>query len=324
VLKIAYIDERIEDLEEEPPGWETVARVLQHVRQKITLSVDISPTRGSEEAFARAIRGHPTIQRFDTMCSFHFDSFGILASALASLPALESTDFKHAYLEEEEEEEEDDDDDDDLPAIEHPGHMTTLLLSPSLRSVEFDEFYFPHSLCQAVALALKTGSPITCLILNACIFSDGVGGSIVHALKRNTTLKTLRLVHNEFDESVRDALTSALIVNTSLTSLTVHDSQLHPFFVALRMNTSLKKVDVSYLSLSDELTCEALREVFAKNSILEELTLRCDSDSLVVGDTEVASWRATLPLSSGQQDAKVVYIGFQWRGREPSCHRYMD
>jgi hypothetical protein len=129
VLKIAYIDERIEDLEEEPPGWETVARVLQHVRQKITLSVDISPTRGSEEAFARAIRGHPTIQRFDTMCSFHFDSFGILASTLASLPALESTDFKHAYLEEEEED--DDDDDDDLPAIEHPGHMTTLLLSPS-------------------------------------------------------------------------------------------------------------------------------------------------------------------------------------------------
>jgi hypothetical protein len=56
---------------EETPDWETVGRVLRQVWQKITLSVQIRPTRGSEEAFARAIRGHPTIQRFETSNSFH-------------------------------------------------------------------------------------------------------------------------------------------------------------------------------------------------------------------------------------------------------------
>jgi hypothetical protein len=61
-----------DDNDEEPPywdsaAWEPVARVLRHVWQKITLNVLIwDRTRGSKEAeaFARAIRGHPTIQRF--------------------------------------------------------------------------------------------------------------------------------------------------------------------------------------------------------------------------------------------------------------------
>jgi hypothetical protein len=62
-----------------------------------------------------------------TVNCFQFASFGILVSALASLPALESTALGHDYVYVEE-----DDDDDDLPAMEHPEHMTTLLLSPSL------------------------------------------------------------------------------------------------------------------------------------------------------------------------------------------------
>jgi hypothetical protein len=56
------------------------------------------------------------------------------------------------------------DDLEDLPAMEHPEHITTLLLSPSLRSVEFKHLYFPHSVCEAVALALNTVSPITNLL----------------------------------------------------------------------------------------------------------------------------------------------------------------
>jgi hypothetical protein len=128
---------------------------------------------------------------------------------------------------------------------------------------------------------------------------------IVHALQRNSTLKTLSLVHSEFDDGIYDALTTVLLGNTTLTDLIVRrhgnrrSSWLHPFFGALRMNTSLKTLDVGFLSLSDEFVCGALREVFAKNSVLEELTLYCSSDSLVVGDTDVASWRTTLPFSSG-------------------------
>jgi hypothetical protein len=208
-LTIAYGNGRDQDPEEEPPDWETVGRVLRHVWQKITLDVRIWPAQGSEEAFARAIRGHPTIQRFVTERSFHFESFGIIASALATLPALESAWLWRALLE-------DDDDLEDQPTMEHPEHMTTLLLSQSLRSVEFGQFYFPNSVCQAIALALKTRSPITRLNLYACNFSDGGGGSIMHSLQGNTTLKTLSLVHNELDGSFSDALRRLLSLSILL------------------------------------------------------------------------------------------------------------
>jgi hypothetical protein len=224
-LRIQYVDGRVENHGEEPRDWGTVARVLLHVRQKITLSVKIWPIGGSEEAeaFARAIRGHPTIQKFETGYIFQFHSFDILASALATLPALESTTLEHAELEPEELHPEHLE---DLPVIEQPEHMTTLLLSPSLRSVKFEEFYFPNPVCQAVALALKTGSPITCLDFTECNFSDGGGGAIVHALQRNSMLKTLRFGHTLLDDGICDALTSALLVNTTLTELTVHPLKL--------------------------------------------------------------------------------------------------
>jgi hypothetical protein len=45
----------------------------------------------SEEGFARAIHGHPTIQSLETDTSFHADPFGILAT----LPVLESAALEH-------------------------------------------------------------------------------------------------------------------------------------------------------------------------------------------------------------------------------------
>jgi hypothetical protein len=285
-LRIENSDYR-DDNDEDPPewisiAWESVARVLRHVWQKITLNVRMwDRMRGSEEAeaFARAIRGHPTIQRFATDNSFHFDSFGILASALATLPALESIFLHHGELIEELQPELLE----DLPAIVHPERITALLLSPSLRSVRFGNFYFPNPVCQAVALALRTGSPITCLILTLCGFPDGGFASIMHALQINSTLKTLQLLFDDgYDSGACGALTSVLLVNTTLMDLTVHirvystpsirridGTWLHPFFVVLQMNTSLKKLNVGYVSLSDELVCAALGEVFAKNSVLE-------------------------------------------------------
>jgi hypothetical protein len=243
---------------------------------------------------------------------------------LDTLPALESASLGHEELVEDDYLE----DHEDLPVMEHPEHITTLLLSPSLRSVEFDLFYFSNPVCQAVALALKTGSPITCLKLMDCNFSYGGGSAILHALQRNSTLKTLSLAFNELDDGICDTLASVLLVNTTLTDLTVHTPRqfrssstwLHAFFVALRMNTSLKKLDVNYLPLSDELVCGALREVFAKNSVLEELTLNCDTGypySSLAGDTDVASWRRTLPLIRDNKTLKSFTLGGNGNVEEP-------
>jgi hypothetical protein len=324
---------RIEPIEEnwgvfgvDPPDWKTVARVLQHVRQKITLSVRFTymGEHGegfeSEEGFARAIRGHPTIQRFETDASFHVDSFGILASALATLPVLESAilthDIWHEHLE-------------DLPDIEHPEHITTLLLSPSLRSVTFNDFCFPNSACQAVAIALRTGSPITCLHLTNCRFPDGGAGSIVHALQRNSTLKTFSIVfEDEFDESASGALTSVLLGNKTLMDLTVrlrvqvgsmqfHHNRgtwLQSFFVAMRMNTSLKKLNVSYVCLTDELVGAALRDVLAENSVLEELVLGMEGS---LDDSHLVSWRKTLPFLRNNKTLKSLTINVDCGFKEP-------
>jgi hypothetical protein len=198
----------------------------------------------------------------------------------------------------------------DQPAFDR--HITKLFMSLSLRSVELKQFHFSNSACQAVALALRTGSPITYLNLAESELPYGEC-SIAHALQRKSTLETLRFNFQEqCDEGFCNALASALPINTTLTDLTVHtpcylagqslleDTRvrvpwLQPFFVALRMNTSLKKVDVDYMSMSDELECAALRDVFAKNSVLEELTLRCDNGSLLC-DTDLISWRRTLPF----------------------------
>jgi hypothetical protein len=229
---------------------------------------------------------------------------------LATLPALESAILGHADILGNADFE-DHVDLEDLHAMEHPEHITTLLLSPSLRSVEFEQFFITNPVSQAIALALRTGSPITCLTLTRCHSVDGREAAIVSALQRNSTLKTLSLGNGE---SVCEALRAALLVNTTLTDLTLHTlwiprirrTWLQPFFVALRMNTSLQRLGMNNLSLSDEFVCAALGDVFAKNSVLEELTLDCEGSSL--RETEVASWRTILPFLRDNKTLKSFTI----------------
>jgi hypothetical protein len=80
-------------------------------------------------AFARVIRGHPTIKNFFTGCNFHEDTLLILLSAMATLPSLEVADLallasEGAHFE----------------TFEHPEALKKLMLSPSLRNIRFDFF----------------------------------------------------------------------------------------------------------------------------------------------------------------------------------------
>jgi hypothetical protein len=117
-----------------PLDWATFGRVLHQITQKITLDVSMEPTHHppDELAFARAIHGHPTIQRFETIGSIDFFRFSIPLTALSTLPALESVVLGH---------EDHFEGRGDGPIIQRPEQLTNLLQSPSLRSVELNKFY---------------------------------------------------------------------------------------------------------------------------------------------------------------------------------------
>jgi hypothetical protein len=46
------------------------------------------------------------------------------------------------------------------------------------------------------------------------------------------------------------------------------------FFCSMRINASLKSIDIDGIHLTDELVCGALRDALANNSDLESVTLR--------------------------------------------------
>jgi hypothetical protein len=100
------------------PDWETLAHILSHVRQKIEVGWDTRESR----LFAQAIRGHPTIARFDeSRGGFPNECLDTLDSALATLPALESIILCKQQ--------------DDESTMAHSESLTELLRVPSLRSV---------------------------------------------------------------------------------------------------------------------------------------------------------------------------------------------
>jgi hypothetical protein len=83
--------------------------------------------------------------------------------------------------------------------------------------------------------------------------------------------------------------------------------ELQPFLDTLRTNTSLKKLHLYSFSLSDEPACGALRGVFAKNTVLEELSLCCGCGSRL-GDTDLVAWRNTLPFLRDNKTLKSLKI----------------
>jgi hypothetical protein len=160
------------------PKWEILARILSHVRQRITLNNINFVARSAEEyrSFARAIHGHPSITSLKGGEDFPYEYVDTLYSALATLPALESIRLAsrghHTRPEEE-------------SALAHPESLTELLRVPSLRYVSFDSFHLTRALCQAAANAFMEGTAVTELEFGECSL-------MANGLSRNTSVATIQ------------------------------------------------------------------------------------------------------------------------------------
>jgi hypothetical protein len=109
-------------------------------------------------------------------------------------------------------------------------------------------------------------------------------------------------------------------VNSTLVDLTLRvlsdggGSWLEPLFGVMRINSSLKSLNVNDLHLTDELVCGALRDALASNSVLESLTLHCP---VSLDDTSVLSWRKTLPFIRKNRTLKSLSISFSGDALDP-------
>jgi hypothetical protein len=255
------------------PDWATLARILPHIQNKITLKIDTGCMQGTEEmrAFARAIQGHPAITHFNTAVSF--EGTATLCSALTTLPNLESAVLWQQRAGREE-----------VPTFQLPESMTEFLRAPSLRIVEFRYFCFTGSLCQATAIALRQGSSITSLDLYRCSFPGGGSEHIASALKENTALTTFVITPFEdgtVDVAFYDAMAASLPSNSMLQELTIRNTGatdstsvcVSSLLMALGINRTLRKLHIIGLSPMSESVIPALREGLGKNSTLEMLEL---------------------------------------------------
>jgi hypothetical protein len=164
------------------PDWEILARILSHVRRRIALSVSNIRAWSALDtrSIAQAIRGHPSITRFEGGEAFPYEYMDAFYSALITLPSLESVHLcnngRQAPLENE-------------STFAHHESLTELLGVPSLRSVCFDRLSFTSALCQAAASAFMEGTTFTNLEFSECSFSTGECAAILaNDFSRNTSV----------------------------------------------------------------------------------------------------------------------------------------
>jgi hypothetical protein len=238
------------------PDWETVARILSHVRQRITLRVDrflIDSVWHAENinSFARAIHGHPTNTGFESDMLL-FQASDSIYSALATLPALESLSLSNSARHE---------------------NLTDLLRLPTLRSVDFYRFSFTPALCQATANALMPGTTITSLKFLGCSFSAGECATMLAtAFSRNTSVLYIEVVGPL--EALCNALTVALPSNSTLQELFLSTAPLPPVFLSLGKNTGLQTLSVVVFNNMDEPLCTAIEDGLATNTTLKHLKFK--------------------------------------------------
>jgi hypothetical protein len=291
------------------PDWETLTRILRHLRRKVALcSIEDYDAEGEEiQGLARAIHGHTMISEFSSQQEFIFANLGPWCSALATLPSLE-----HVQLELREPETE------DQSVLVNLESLTDLLRAPALRSVKFTRFYFTDALCHATATALEEGSSVIDIGFEyGCSFPDGGTAIIVSALKRNASVTDATFCDEYFDDIVCSALAAVLLRNSTLQNLTLmavtRAGDVFSIFLSLGMNTTLKKLFVSICDEFGDELCAAIRSGLAKNSTLEELAL---ANIVLSGDDCVVSARNALSFLRTNSTLKSLTVSFMQTQQE--------
>jgi hypothetical protein len=306
------------DGNEEVPitDWEILARILSHVRQRITLIVtpDEDEDRGSawraenSRSFARAIHGHPTITCFEGGNRFPYECLGVLYSALATLPALESICLFNRGLHTP----------DDESVLANPESLTELLRVPSLRSVHFYGFYFTRALCHATANALMEGTAITKLDIRHCSFPAEESAAVMaKGLARNTSVLSIS-VEGSLDVALIGALALALQSNFTLQELSfLSDSisavYLAPVLLALGKNRGIKTLTVGGFGSMDESLCTAMQHGLGMNQTLETLELMF----VPLCEGETAMWCRAFSFLCTSKPLKSLVVDVQHGAKEP-------
>jgi hypothetical protein len=283
------------------PDWETLTRILPHVRQDIVLTLSAEENYAEVEeihGLARAIHGHPMISEFDCRTGkFTFENIGPWCSALVTLPSLHCVVLGLREPETEEQR-----------VLLNLEPLKELLRTPTLRYVRFEGFYFTNELCHATANALEAGSSIINITFDSdCSFPDGGEAVIANALQTNTTVTNVHFF-GDCDEPFCNSLAAALLCNSTLQYLTLRLPEgasgrwSSSIFLALGMNTSLKSLSVGILDKLGDKMCAAIQNGLAKNSMLETLllydVLPSDDDGAVSARNALSFLRTNSTLMS--------------------------
>jgi hypothetical protein len=301
-------DDDDDDQEVPTPDWRELALILSRMRQIFTVDIDDIDNSGywaigEVQALARAIRGHPTIRRFDGNC-LPYEASDTLYSALATLPALEAVRLSSDL--------------EDTISLANPESLTELLRVPSLRAVCFIEFDFTSALCQATANALVEGTAFTSMEFNNCSFSaEGSAALMANGLSRNTSVSHIEVVSPP-DQALFSALATALPSNSTLRSLSLHDfddvQDLSRIFLALRKNKGLKTLAIDDFGLMEESLCIAIKDGLGRNETLESL----EFTNTVMRDDHTALWCRAFSFLRTNKALKFLEVDVHY-GATESC-----
>jgi hypothetical protein len=300
-----YRDGDSDDDEEDLPihDSEILARILRHVRQRVTLFLILYEDEYAKDirSLATAIRGHPTITGFDSDNMFPHETLDALYSALATLPALESIRLFNRGQDRRTEDE---------FALANPERLTDLLRVPSLRSVCLDNLHFtPARWCDAIANALMEGTRISKLDFTRCSFSSEESAAIMaNGLARNTSVVSIT-VEWPLDGALIGTLAVALASNTTLQELSIlscsnDGEQVSRVFLALGKNTGLKTLKVDASKARSESVCAAIHSGLGTNETLEKLELMF----VPLCDENVELWCSAFSFLSANEAIKSLVV----------------
>jgi hypothetical protein len=132
----------------------------------------------------------------------------------------------------------------------HPEILTKLLRVPSLRSVEFNFFYFTPALWQATVGAFMGGTAVTKHKFSNCSLSAEACATIMASgLGRNTSVSYIQAI-NPMDQALDNVLAPVLLSYSTLRDLSLPYTwgsaavSLSEVFLALGKNTGLKSLKV--------------------------------------------------------------------------------